>query len=143
MQARAPVLIAGTAWHVFDRDRFPGGLRARTPVFVRGASALGPDHLHRRILPASTVAMVGRRSAGHALVAAGCRRDADLAAAGKASPARDTDLFSFSVISVVLLCCSVNHLRIYSTPKILPMIRPVVPVHSLDGHGMFHKSDYF
>jgi len=24
MQARAPVLIAGTAWHVFDRDRFPG-----------------------------------------------------------------------------------------------------------------------
>ena len=44
--------------------------------------------------------------------------------------------FSFSVISVVLLCCSVNHLRIYSTPKILPMIRPGVPVHSLDGNGV-------
>ena len=50
--------------------------------------------------------------------------------------------FSFSVNSVVLLCCSVNHLRIYSTPKILPMIRLGVPVHSLDGDGITRLGGY-
>ena len=51
--------------------------------------------------------------------------------------------FSFSVNSVVLLCCSVTHLRIYSPPKILPMIRPGVPVHSLDGHRVDVKGEFY